>query len=99
MLNENELETAITESEQNETEHQVLTPYYGKETIERMMTGMMQEMQQGTERTRNQRIQGTVDAMRSMGCDNNEIIEQLTSSYGLSREEAVGLIPSARLSE
>ena len=98
MLNENELETAIAESEQNQTEHQILTPYYGKETVERMMTGMMQEMRQGTERAWRQRMQGTVDAMLGMGYDNNEIIEQLISSYGISREEAEGFIPSVRLS-
>ena len=94
MLNENELEVKASDTEQNGSEDQVLTPYYGKETVERMMTGIMQEMRQGTERAQRRRVQGTVDAMLSMGCDNEEIIRQLVSSYGLSCEDAKGFLPN-----
>ena len=92
MLNENELETAIAESEQNQTEHQILTPYYGKETVERMMTGMMQEMRQGAERAERVRMQGAVDSLRSMGYNDEQIADELTSVYGLSREEAESFV-------
>ena len=92
MLNENEHETAIAESEQSQTEHQILTPYYGKESVEKMMTGMMQEMRQGTERTRQRRIQCAADTLRGFGYDSERIIQQLVDSYGLTREEAESYI-------
>ena len=92
MSNENELETAMTESAKNETEHQILTPYNGRETVDRMMTGMMQEMRQGAERAERVRMQGAVDSLRSMGYNDEQIADELTSVYGLSREEAESFV-------
>ena len=90
----NEFETAIAETENSETEHQVLTPYNGRETVDRMMTGMMQEMRQGAERAGRRRIQGTVDTFRFMGYEDEAIIDELTASYGISREEAQSFLQS-----
>ena len=94
MSNENELENAMTESAKNETEQQILTPYNGRETVDRMMTGMMQEMRQGAERAGQRRIQGTADALCNMGFEEDYIIAQLTANYGISREEAESYIRS-----
>ena len=69
MPDENKLETTFSGQTQDEADHQVLTPYHSKETVERMMTGMMQEMRQGTERTRQRRIQGAADTLRGFGYD------------------------------
>ena len=92
MSNENELENAMTESAKNETEHQILTPYNGRETVDRMMTGMMQEMRQGAERAERVRMQGAVDSLRSMGYNDEQIADELTSVYGLSRKEAESFV-------
>lgn len=92
MSNENELENAMTESAKNETEHQILTPYNGRETVDRMMTGMMQEMRQGAERAERVRMQGAIDSLRSMGYNDEQIADELTSVYGLSRKEAESFV-------
>ena len=94
MSNETEFESALTGAAQDDTEQQVLTPYYGRETVERTMTGMMQEMMQGTERSCSRKILGAVDMLKSMGCDNNAIRRQLMDHYGVSQEEADRILPS-----
>ena len=94
MPNETEFETALSDGAQNEAKPQVLTHYSGRETVERTMTGMMQEMKQSTERTGRRRILGAVDMLRSMGCDNEAIRQHLIQNYGVSAEEAESILPS-----
>ncbi|MBQ9901906.1 MAG: hypothetical protein IJM51_05910 [Clostridia bacterium] len=92
MQNEIEMETALSDAAQHDTERQVLTPCVGRETTGRTMTGMMQEMMQGAEQTRRRRILGTVDMLRSMDCDNDAIRRQLTENYGVSPAEADSIL-------
>ncbi len=96
MQNEIQMETALSDAAQPDTEQQVLTPYGGRETTERTMTRMMQEMMQGAEQTRRRRILGTVDMLRSMGCDDDAIRQQLIRNYGVSPEEAVSILFTAQ---
>ena len=92
MPDENKLETTFSGQTQDEADHQVLTPYHSKETVERMMTGMMQEMRQGAERAERVRMQGAIDSLRSMGYNDEQIADELTSVYGLSSEEAESFV-------
>ena len=85
MTGENEKNNLNAAPEEKE---QVITPYMGKETVDRRMTGLMQEMRQATERTGRCGIKGKTDMMRGMGCDDEEILDTLIKEHGLSREEA-----------
>ena len=79
---------------EREAENQNITSCGRRETTDSMLNGMMQAMRQGTERTGRRRGLGTVDMLRSMGCDDDEIMNQLMKSYGISREEAQSLVLS-----
>lgn len=83
-----EIQNTNPETSSQTEERQVFTPYRGREMVDRMMTGMMQEMQQGTERTGRRRIQAVADTMRGMGCDSEEIRNRLMKEFGVSSEEA-----------
>lgn len=52
-----------------ESEQYVISPYVGRESVERMMTRMMQEMSQGAERAVQCRMQGETEMKIRMGCE------------------------------
>ena len=95
MSNENEFETALSGIPE-ETGPREVTLYGGRDSIERMMSGMAQEMMRGVERAGSRRILGSVCALRTMGCDEEEIRDRLINEYGVSPEEAEGFLLSAR---
>lgn len=53
----------------DENERDVISPYVGREAVEKMMNGMMDTMRQSAERTGQRRMQGETEMKIRLGCE------------------------------
>ena len=68
--------------------------YPGQGGVDDMMKNMMQNMSRGVSQSRSRSIQATVDTLRVMSCEREEIMRRLVSGFGISEEEAAGYLGS-----